>query len=353
MSRTCWMVLLTAFSSASFLSAQSLPSETTIGPPPRSAEFDWLYAKSISPEARQKLLPLYQQEHDLLQELNRLKWPLAQETAAGLFSGGAGTVRAVNSPAGVTAVEESAARAGQYGAEYRGANAALTAQKPSKLETLPGVARVREIILEVAKIDEQIAATRRQYSIETMGPAAPQGSKQLSPEEVKKLLALAAQQAAKPVGSAPWTGNGTMGVAPVANEGLGSGADFDPSKLTPEGQQARLQNEQIVADETLNASVQNSSNDSSLRVEAITDPILPTKIGILNPPAPTEIGLQNPLSSSPQISLPPTPTMPSVQQPGNATSEPTVGGIRLGGQQQYTEKKGLEAEFEKARGKAK
>jgi hypothetical protein len=47
-----------------------------------------------------------------------------------------------------------------------------------------------------------------------------------------------------------------------------------------------------------------TGNDRGLRVEKITDPILPTKILILNPPAPTEIDLQNSLSNSPQIPVP-------------------------------------------------
>lgn len=249
MSRTCWMVLGISFSAVGFLSGQATISAPNAGNP----KFDWLYAKSIPPEARQQLLPLYLRQDALLNELNSVKWQAAQDTAGGLYSAAAGIARAANGKASATLVEESAARARQTDAEFRGTNAALAAQRGVPAEMFPSVRRAGDIIIEVHDLDKRIASLQRQYSIETIRPATVR-PQELTTEAVIKMLTPAAQEAAKPVQTAPWTVSGPAISTPVLPGGVISGADFDPSKLSPEGRAGRETNQAIIRNETLGAS---------------------------------------------------------------------------------------------------
>jgi hypothetical protein len=178
------------FLSVISLSAQSSPSsQPTIGSTwdPKSTllpRYDWLYANSIAPAARYQLLPLYQKADELFQELSAIEGPVAYDTLSGfLFA---------PSNAAQRTVQESAGTIQPY-------NAALSAQQPNETANQN---RAEQILKELDSIGQQIYDIRKTYHIETIGPARSalaQRPKNLTPDEVKQLLAPALKEAAKPV----------------------------------------------------------------------------------------------------------------------------------------------------------
>ena len=192
-------VLLAALSSTICLSAQSNPGSTTIGPRwnvnnAYLPQYDWLYSRAISPEARYQLLPLYQEADRLLQELSFIRPGLANDVASGV-----GSPLASEAP---STAEESAAGAGQYGARYRCIDAYSSSLNPTDTTN---VDRTKDIVTRLDEIDKQIYDLRQKYGIETISPTPKspwsvlfQRTKLLTPDEVKKLLVPAAKEAAKP-----------------------------------------------------------------------------------------------------------------------------------------------------------
>jgi hypothetical protein len=168
-------------------------SDGTARPSPPPPQFN---LNSVPVEARRQLLPLYQQEYSLLQELSGVRWQALSDTLGGLASIGAHVTASPTAPANI--VEESAARAGQYDARYPGVNAALDAQEPA--EMYASVKRAMQLLLQIDQIDKQISRVQQAYGIgaasrppwASLFPA----SNQLTPAEVYKLLAPAAKQAA-------------------------------------------------------------------------------------------------------------------------------------------------------------
>jgi hypothetical protein len=132
----------------------------------------------------------------------------------------------------------------------------------------PSVRRAGDIIIEVHDLDNQIAALRRQYSIETIGPATVR-PQELTTEAVIKMLTPAAQEAAKPVQAAPWTGTDPVISTPVLPGGVISGADFDPTKLSPDGRAGWERNSSIIRNETLGVSAPSQQSPAGGKVGGI------------------------------------------------------------------------------------
>jgi hypothetical protein len=160
-------------------------------PPP---QFD---LNSLPIEAKQQLLPLYNHEYTLLQQLNVVKWQALQDTMKGLAT--AGAAMAVSPTAASAVAQESAAVAGQAGASFQGTNAALNAQEPA--EMYQSVNRAMNLIVRIDGFEKEISRIQKAYNLD---PAIRSpwtdlfpSSKQLTPDEVKKLLAPAATEAAK------------------------------------------------------------------------------------------------------------------------------------------------------------
>jgi hypothetical protein len=166
---------------------------TSNGTAPSPAPPVWLDLSSLPTAARQQLLPLYQQEYALLQQLNAVKWQALQDTFGGLAAVGAATVVAPSAASGIE--EDSAARAGQYGAKYQGTNAALDAQSPA--EMYQSVTHGMDLITRIDMLEKEISRVRKSFSI---APSANTpwdkrfpGPRKLTPEEVKALLTPAAK----------------------------------------------------------------------------------------------------------------------------------------------------------------
>jgi hypothetical protein len=232
--------------------ADAAAGQTTISPATGipNPEFDWLYSKSIPPEARVQLLPLYRREAALVRELNDVKWRSATDTLGGLASAAAGVARAANSSPTNALAEEAAARAGQPDAQFRGTNAALSAQRGVPGAMYPSVRRGQEIIGELASLREQIGALRQQYRIVTIGPATVRPA-QLSDAAIAKIMADAARRTAEPVvGVPPWGAS----TAVPANGYEGSNVpSFKPPLPNSPEYAAWKENEQKVAKETVRA----------------------------------------------------------------------------------------------------
>jgi hypothetical protein len=179
-----------------FWSANSVSAQTSIRrPESNDSRLDWLFSPSISPEARAQLLPLYQRELALLNELNFNKWRFLAEHSQQLGAALAGAAASAL-PAAATLVEESAARAGQRGAAIRGENAALAAQDLP--DEVPSATRGRAIILELDRTRKQIGAIRMKFGIETIGPATFR-PKELSDENLARIVSSMGSVAAKPI----------------------------------------------------------------------------------------------------------------------------------------------------------
>lgn len=164
--------------------------------PPQPPQFD---LNSLPLVARQRRLTLYQREFALLQELSGVKWQALGEALGGLAAVGSTVIA---SPTGATSVaEDSAARSGQYGSQFRGVNAAVDAERPA--EMYASVNRAMQLLVQIDLIDKQISTVQHDFGID---PALrspwvalfPSSTKQLTPAEVRKLLEPAAQAAAKP-----------------------------------------------------------------------------------------------------------------------------------------------------------
>src|ERR1035438_7324106 len=86
-------------------------SDRTVPSPAPPPVFD---LGSVSPAAKQRLLPLYRQAYRLLQELSRVRLQALSDTLVGLANIGAASLATPTTAS--STVQESAAVAGQYGA---------------------------------------------------------------------------------------------------------------------------------------------------------------------------------------------------------------------------------------------
>jgi hypothetical protein len=171
-------------------------SKGTLPSPPQPPQFD---LNSVPVGARQQLLPLYKQEYALLQQLSAVKWQALADTLSGLGSIGAALVAQPTAPTNVG--EESAARAGQYGAQNRGVNAALDAQEPAEMYS--SVDQAMKLLVQIGALEKRISSVQQSYGIDpkvrSPWSALFTGSSQLTPEGVTTLLLPAAKEAAKAV----------------------------------------------------------------------------------------------------------------------------------------------------------
>jgi len=87
--------------------------------------------RSASPAAQQTLLPLYQREWALEQDLSTVRWAALGDTLRGLAKIGGSTIGIGG--AGSRVVDESAAVAGTPGSKFKGENAALSAKQPADM----------------------------------------------------------------------------------------------------------------------------------------------------------------------------------------------------------------------------
>jgi len=154
----------------------------------------WLDLESLSPAARQKLLPLYEQEYGLLQQLDAIKWQALRDTMGGFFTVGAAVV--ATPPAANRVAEDSAALAGQFGAKSEGTSAPLAAQSP--VEMYASVTRAMDLLTQIGSIEKEILSVRKSFSINPSAQTPwdklfPKSKpKMLTPNEVKNLLTPAA-----------------------------------------------------------------------------------------------------------------------------------------------------------------
>jgi len=171
-------------------------TDSTARPSLPQPQFD---LNAVPSEARQQLLPLYQQEYARLQELSVVKWQAVGDTVGGLAKMGPALVARPVGPPGLA--EASAASAGQYGARYGGVNAALDAQTPA--EMYASVNRAMQLLLQIDQIDKEISQVQKAYGLnDALRPPWASlfpSSKQLTPTEVYELLLPAAKQAAQAV----------------------------------------------------------------------------------------------------------------------------------------------------------
>lgn len=161
--------------------------------PPLPPQFD---LSSVPQQARQQLLPLYQQEYALLQELSSVKWQALRDTLGGLTN----FADAYGSPtAAARVVEESAARSGQYGARSGG----NFSDPHEPAEMYESVNRAMQLLVQIDRVDKEISSVQKANGIgatlRTPWASLFQGTGRLTPAEVYKLLAPAAKDAAKPV----------------------------------------------------------------------------------------------------------------------------------------------------------
>jgi hypothetical protein len=182
------------------------PSNGTIASPPPPPNFN---LESIPAGARLQLLPLYQQEYRLLQELSVVRWQALGDTLGGLASV-AGP--ALTSTGAADVVRNSAANAGQYGATNKGVNAAADAQTPA--EMYQSVDRAMKLLVRIGELDKQISTIQQAYgldpNVKSPSPWVLFGSRTLTPAEVKKLLEPAAKDAAKAAGNPKASSSGSQ-----------------------------------------------------------------------------------------------------------------------------------------------
>jgi len=99
-------------------------AQSSFSPEIHNPKSGWLYSKSIPPESRHQLLPLYHQEDDLPGALQIGEWQASREAAK---RAGAEVARVANLSRLQEPLKRSAAAAWQHDARSRGANAALAA----------------------------------------------------------------------------------------------------------------------------------------------------------------------------------------------------------------------------------
>lgn len=161
---------------------------------------------SIPVGAKQRLLPLYKQEYALIKELDGTKWQALFDVLSGLASTAGGSI---TSNAAAKSVQESAARAGQYGARYHGVEPAtdpLETSPSGPAEMHPSVNRGMELLIQIDVLEKQISRVQNAFGIDptarTPWSALFPGPMWLTPDEVTKLLLSGGRNAAKPLNSA-------------------------------------------------------------------------------------------------------------------------------------------------------
>lgn len=171
-------------------------SDGTLAPSslPREVLFD---LRAASSSAQQALLPLYQQEWELEQQLSTVKWQALSDTLMGLAAIGASTIGAGSTGTGLA--NDAAAIAGVPGVRFKGTNAALSAIKPADM--YESVSKAMYLVNQIQATNDAISRTQRAYGL----PATARtpwsmlfpSSKTLTPVEVNKLLEPAAKAVAK------------------------------------------------------------------------------------------------------------------------------------------------------------
>jgi hypothetical protein len=153
--------------------------------------------RAQSPAAQQALLPLYQREWGLEQQLNAVKWQALADTLAGLSMAVGGLT---DGSAGALAANNAAARAGTPGVNFKGENAATNAQQPA--ETPESVTTAMYLVNQIGATEDAISRTQKAYGISPTARTPwtilfPSSSKTLTPAEVTKLLETAAKASAQ------------------------------------------------------------------------------------------------------------------------------------------------------------
>jgi hypothetical protein len=205
--RAVLLFLLSAAAASSQTEFGVQRSDGTVNPSalPPQVLFD---LRSASPPAQQALMPLYQQEWSLLQELNTVKWQALGDTLGGLSAIG-GPMIAIGSN-GSRVANESAARAGTPGYKFKAENAALSAQTqvpgtPASQDVTPvagdrsqsemyvSVNHAMQLLVQIQSTEEAISGVQKSYGIpptaRTPWSILFPVSKRLSPSEVSQLLA--------------------------------------------------------------------------------------------------------------------------------------------------------------------
>jgi hypothetical protein len=176
------------FSSAQNPNYQVTPSDGTV----QSPRVEWFDLGSVPEPARSQLLALYRREYALLRELDSVKWEALHDTLGGLFD----AIASAEEPHASGLVEESAARAGQPGANSNGVNGALDAQSP--VQMYESVNRAMDLLMQIGVLDKEITAFRKAHHIDAklMTPwnkLFPK-SKMLTPSQATALLTPAADR---------------------------------------------------------------------------------------------------------------------------------------------------------------
>ena len=159
-----------------------------ISPAGANPKFDWLYSNAISNEARSQLLPMYIEEDQLETNLDTIKWLAAQETTFNL----AVTLAGVPQSGAAGAVSGSASIKGSNGqpatpAKYKNPSDVLSASdEPGG----PILGDARNILNRIQELDEKIAEVQQKYGVTTLGGPPKPVTRELTPQEIAKLLAL-------------------------------------------------------------------------------------------------------------------------------------------------------------------
>jgi hypothetical protein len=165
-------------------------SDSTVAPSslPPQVLFD---LRAQSPAAQQALLPLYQREWGLEQQLNAVKWQALADNLMGLAVAVGGLT---DGSAGARAANNAAARAGTPGTTFKGENAATSAQQTAG--TPESVNTAMYLVNQIGATEDAISRTQNIYGISptarTPWSILFPPSKKLTPAEVTKLLEPAA-----------------------------------------------------------------------------------------------------------------------------------------------------------------
>jgi hypothetical protein len=218
-----FVVFFLTFTASAQTQYQLNKSDSTIVPSslPPQVLFD---IRSASPAAQQALLPLYEQEWKLEQQLNEVKWQSLADTLGGLSMAVAGAF----DNAGRLAANNLAAEAGVPGYRFKGENAATSAQEPAEMPR--SVIAGMNLVNQIQTTEEAISRTQKRFGIPATARTPwsilfPDNSKALSPDEVVKMLAPAAHPSAWCLTSrkelSDWVGQDTNGVcSPYAPPGV-------------------------------------------------------------------------------------------------------------------------------------
>jgi hypothetical protein len=165
------------------------PSAATL-----AAQFD---LNTVPAKAREQLLPLYQREYALLEDLNVTKWQALGDVLGGLATAGAAAFATPTTASRVA--EDSAALAEQYKARFRGADAAQSEQEPAEMPE--SVKHGMKLLNQINDVEAEISIVQKSYGLDpaARSPWSQFAPRRLTPKEVIALLTPAAKEAAKSV----------------------------------------------------------------------------------------------------------------------------------------------------------